>query len=154
VISWFLSLDIGDKLIVIGCWLLGVIALLAWDVFIAKRLDAKRLPTNTLSQGVEECKKSTTRPYKDSNHQKHKGKFRIHYACHLLSGFHQIVKNDSIGYSTNNEGDECKEPPHRIQPKKFGLLRFILPSPISVPCHIGTIVNKLLRRVNQSGKEP
>jgi len=148
MISLFQSLTIGGKLIIIGFWLLGIIVLWAWAVFIARRLDARRLPTKILSQGIEECKKSAPRSYKGAKHQKPQSQFWIR---RLLSSCHHIIKDNGVRCPADNCGDQCKQPAHRVKSKDFGRIRVIPPISIS---HIRTIVNRLRRRVNQSGKEP
>jgi hypothetical protein len=132
MLSWFMSLTIGGKLIIVGFQLLGIIVLWAWAVFIAERLDTKRLPTEMPSQGIEECKQSTARHYKGTKHQKPKSQFGI---CRLLGGCHHIIKDNGVRYLTDNCGDQCKQPAHRVKPKNFGrvikcikvILRFSIP---------------------------
>jgi hypothetical protein len=148
VISWFQNLTIGDKLIIIGFWLLGIIILIAWAVFITKRLGS--MPAVMLSQDAENRKKGTARRYKDNTHQKSKSQFRI---CRLLSSCRHILKDKGVRYPTDNCGDQCKQPAHYIQPKNCGRIRTAILS-FSKSCHIRTIVNIAKRRVNQSGKEP
>ena len=144
MISWFMSLTIGGKLIAIGFQLLGVILLWAWAVFITKKLGS--MPAVTLSQEGEKPKKGTTRQYKNSTHQKRKSQVRI---CRLLGSCHHIIKDNGVRCPTNNTRDQSKQPTQRIQPKYFSVFGIVIPK-----SHIDTIVNKLRRRVNQSGKEP
>jgi hypothetical protein len=138
VISWFMSLTIGGKLIAIGFQLLGVILLIAWAVFITKRLGS--MPAVTLSQDAENRKKSTARQYKNSTHQKRKNQVGI---CRLLGSCHHIIKDNGVRYPTDNCGDQCKQPAQRVEPKNFGFIRVILLFPIS---HIRNIVAKLIAR--------
>ena len=148
MISWFQGLAIGGKLVAIGFQLLGIILVIAWAVFITKKQDAKRLPADTLSQGIENQKKSPARPYEDNKHQKQKGEFRI---WHLLGSCLHNVEGKCVRPSADDEGDKCKQATHWVQPKNFGRIRVILRFSES---HMRTIVNWLRRRVNQSGKEP
>ena len=146
MISWFQSLTIGDTLMTIGFWLLGVLLLYVWAVFITKRLGVKRLPTVSLSQGGENRKKATASRYEGSKHQKRKSQFGV---CRLLGSRCDIVKDKGVRYPADNSRDQQKQPTQCIQAKYLGALRIVIPK-----SHIATIVNKLRRRVNQSGKEP
>ena len=152
MISWFQSLSIGGKLIIIGFWLLGIILLWAWAVFITKRLELGIMPTEirsqNLSQDAENRKKRAARRYKDSTHKKPKSQFGI---CRLLSSCRHIVKDNGIRYPANNCGDQCKQPSQRVETKNFGDIRVILRF---LQSHIRNIVAKLRRCVNHVYTEP
>jgi hypothetical protein len=147
MISWFQSLTIGGKLIIIGFWLLGILLLVAWAIFITRKLSS--MPAVVPSQEAENGKKATTNPYKASTYHKPKSQFGI---CRLLSSCRHIVKDKSVRHATNNTRHQSKQPTQCIQPKNCSRIRTVI-LPFS-SWHISAIVNKLRRRVNQSGKEP
>ena len=150
MLSWFMGLAIHHKVMIIGFYLLGIILVILWARFITKRLEPKTLPADKLSHSAEKCEKSPSRPCEDDNHQKPKKRFRI---FHLLGSCIHSIKSNCIRYSTDNEGDNHKQPAHRVEPENFGRVRVrvILPLPQS---HIRNIVARLRKLVNQSGKEP
>jgi hypothetical protein len=150
MLSWFMSLAIHHKVMIIGFYLLGIILLFLWAIFITKRFGSKTLSADNLSRTTEKCKKGTTRRHKDTTHQKPKSQFRI---CRLLSSCCHIFKDKGVRYPTDNCGDQCKQPARRVESKNFGRVRVRAIFSLSQP-HIRSIVNKLRRRVNESGKEP
>jgi hypothetical protein len=150
MLSWFMSLAIHHKVMIIGFYLLGIILLFLWARFITKRFEPKTLLANKFSHGTEKCEKSSSRPYEDDNHQKPKCQFRI---CRLLSSCRHILKDKGVRYPTDNCGDQCKQPTHRVKSKNFRRVRVRIIFPLSQP-HIRNIVARLRKVVNQSGKEP
>jgi hypothetical protein len=124
VISWFLSLAIHDKLMIIGFWMLGIILLYTWAVFITKRLGVKSLPAEYPSQASENPKQGTARHYEASKHQKPKDQFRIR---RLLGSCCHIVKDKGVRCPAHSSGGQSKQPTQRVEPKNLGRVRIILP---------------------------
>lgn len=152
MIGWFKNLTGSSNLEIIALYLLVIIGAIAWARFIVKRHDAKWSSTIAPSfdeQAIENYKKDSNRTQKrDNQHKLEKGYIVWSY---LLSKFRYKVRTNLPYYQTDNERDKQKQPPYWGQAKNFGHIRVILRFPIS---HIRTIVNRLRRSVNHSGKEP
>jgi hypothetical protein len=147
MLSWFTSLAIYDKVMIIGFYLLGIILVTLWARFIARRYPAKRLPFDTLfshNQGIENKENTTSSCCKDDKHQKAKKRCVI---WSLLGKCLNNVKENYIRYSTNNKGDNQNHPSRWCHASRTILMMFS-------QRHIGHIVSSLRRAVNQSGKEP
>jgi hypothetical protein len=136
---WFLfkqfwGFSIADKIIAVAGFVLIILLIILWEVVKAERHDTKRLSTATPYLIIKSAEKHihTTSTYSNNgNLRKHHSRGVIR--CYLLETFRNSLRKHHVYYETDNNGDS---PTHTVQR------------------HISTIVNKLRRRVNQSGKEP
>jgi hypothetical protein len=145
---WFLSeqfhsFSIAGKLTAIASFILVILLITLLDIYVAKRHATNKSPTEQLAEN---------RPDDNSRHtncggmpQHRKGGVAWHYP---LSNILNNWRNNPIHYYSEHDGTtHNRSPPSgRTKPTRivFGFSR----------SHIRTIVNKLRRRVNQSGKEP
>ena len=154
-LSWYQSFAIDHPLVLITLLILGIIALIAWARFIEKRYDAKKLPMitpsslNERNEGIENPKNTNGGQYEAENQQKQKEGFIV-----WSSLLRQCIGNLRTNWQqqqVNSEGDNPNYPCLQSKPKNLGGIGVIF---LFSMFHIRTIVNKLRRRVNESGKEP
>jgi hypothetical protein len=125
----FQSLSIGGKIAIVASHILVVLLLMLWEEFRVQRHNAKRSSTatlNPLSQPVEKLVHTVNTPCKryNPNNRPSRG---------ILNTFRNNWIQPHLYCERSNSGNTPFHP-----------FRW----------HIRTIVNKLRRRVNQSGKEP
>jgi hypothetical protein len=158
MISWFQSFAITHTVMLISLLIIGILALMAWAKFIEKRYDAGKLPLvtpsslNECNERIEKRKNANSRRHEAENQQKPKERFVV-----WLSFLRECIgklRTNWQQYQVNSEGDNPNYPRLQSKPKNFGRIRVILAFPAFPMFHIRTIVNKLRRLVNQSGKEP
>jgi hypothetical protein len=148
----FLNLTVGGKVAVVASYILAMLLIMLWATFPTRKRDVKTLPMNTTystEQPIEKPKNCTSNCYENENLQKPEEGGII--GSGLLSKLPNGIKKWCVYYSANED---------RQNPKQHFLWSIInsigraRTTCIFSRWHIKYIVNKLQRRVNQSGKEP
>ena len=148
---WFLtdefrSLTATGKIAVVAGFILMILLVTLWARWLTRKHDAMKLPVSvqpSANKLVEKCKDATSESTNSNDLQKQR-KNRVIWHC-LLSTFRNDLRKWRFQYHAEDDGYNQKDP---VQTQTR--TRFSFPQ----SRHIRTIVNKLRRRVNQSGKEP
>jgi hypothetical protein len=135
LVQYFQSLSVMGKVAVIAGYILMALLLILWEKSRTRRHAATGLPTVIPTFNIEETQKFIhtipTSASKDNQYKPHKR------PRHLLETFRSNLSK-SIVYCKSRT--DSKNPAYHLQQ--------------DIPKHIRTIVNRLTRIVNQSGKEP
>jgi len=133
--QYFLELSVWGKVAVIAGYILMALLIILWENYKAHRHSTTRLPTVVTAPAIEATEKLvhtiTTSTSKENQYDPHK---RLRYVLETFRSNH----SKCIVY--------CES--HNARQKHLKHLQQYLPK------HIRTIVNRLRRGVNQSGKEP
>jgi hypothetical protein len=133
--QYFLELSVWGKVAVIAGYILVILLIMLYETSKAQRYDSERLPTVMPNSVIEKTEKLvhtiTTSTSKENQYNPHKR------AWHLLEAFRINFSKPIIYCESRTDGNNIA---HHLQQH--------------IVKHIGTIVNKLRRRVNESGKEP
>jgi len=129
---WFLfeqfrSLSIGGKIAMVSGHVLVILLIVLWETSRAQRHNAKRLSATTIEPTEKLIHTIGTSPQKGNLCNAHKG------LTYLLETFRNSLSKYHLYYQSDKDGNSPTYPVQR---------------------HMRAIVNKLRRRVNQSGKEP
>jgi hypothetical protein len=139
----FLGLPIAGKVAAITAIALVILLITLLDIRIGKRHEASRSPTEYLAENRPDD--SGSRPNRGNVPQRRKGSVVWQYALgDALSDWRQ----KRIRQHSQHQRDTYDQSPLEASTNPT---RVILPFP---RWHISTIVKRLHRRVNQSGKEP
>ena len=135
LIQYFQSLPVTGKVALIAGYILMVLLIILWEMSRTHKRATTRLPTVMPAPTIEETEKLvhtvTTSPTNQNKYNTHKR------GGYLLEALISNLKKCVVYCETRADGNN---PAHHLQ-------QYIVK-------HILIIVNKLLRRVNESGKEP